>query len=223
MAPAPECLWPFEFEAAIFDFDGTLASSAGVWDKVDRAFLSKRGLPYAPGYSCDLAALGFAAGARYTIDRFGLDERPEDICDEWNGLARGLYARDVKLRPGAERYVRALRGAGFPVALATTNDPEVVDSLSPRVDTRGLFDERVFGCEVAADKREPDIYLEAARRMGADPRGCVVFEDIVPGLLAARGAGMTGCAVRSDDPAQTVSDVIAAGDLYLESWRCIGL
>ena len=221
MVPAPEGLWPFAFQAAIFDFDGTLASSAGVWSKVDHAFLAKRGLEYTPDLSCDLAALGFAAGARYVIDRFGLDENPEDICDEWNDLARDLYRRDVELRPGAEKYVRALRNAGFPVALATTNDPEVIDSLSPRIDMTGLFDARVFGCEVNVPKSHPDIYLEAVRRLGVDPWGCVVFEDIVPGLLACESVGMTGCAVRSNDPSQTISDIIDAGDLFLEDWRLI--
>lgn len=223
MVSAPEGLWPFAFQAAIFDFDGTLASSAGVWSKVDHTFLARRGLEYTPDLSCDLATLGFAAGARYVIDRFGLDESPDDICDEWNDLARDLYARNVCLRPGAEEYVRALRGAGVPVALATTNDPEVIDSLSPRIDMRGLFDERVFGCEVEAPKNQPDIYLEAARRLGVEPWGCIVFEDIVPGLLACESVGMTGCAVRSNDPSQTIADIIKAGDLFLEDWRLIRL
>ncbi|MCH3944154.1 MAG: HAD family phosphatase [Atopobiaceae bacterium] len=223
MVQAPKGLWPFEFEAAIVDFDGTIADSAPVWSKVDHAFLAKRGLPYAEDYSCDLAALGFAAGARYTIDRFGLDEDPADICDEWNDLARDLYRKDVELRPGAERYLRALRGRGVPVALATTNDPEVLFSLEPRIDIHGLFDEMVFGREVGKPKNQPDIYLEAARRLGVEPWGCVVFEDIVPGLLSCESVGMTGCAVRSNDPSQTLADIIEAGDLFLEDWRCIEL
>lgn len=216
-------LWPFGFEAAIFDFDGTIAWSADVWNKVDHTFLARRGLPYTPDFSCDIAALGFAAGARYVIDRFGLDEKPEDICDEWNELARDLYAKQVSLRPGVEPYLVALRNAGIPLALATTNDPEVIRSLAPRVDIEGLFDSLVFGCEVERSKNHPDIYLEAARRIGAEPAGCVVFEDIVPGLLSAKRAGMTACAVRSNDPSQTIADIVEAGDLFLEDWRDIRL
>ena len=123
---APEALWPPRFEAAIFDFDGTIADTAAVWREVDLAFLGQRGLEFTDDYSRALSALGFEAGARYTIERFGLKERPEDICAEWNRMGRALYRTRVALRPGAEAYIRALRAAHVPCALAPTNDPDVL-------------------------------------------------------------------------------------------------
>ncbi|MCI1664908.1 MAG: HAD family phosphatase [Atopobiaceae bacterium] len=215
------CLWPFGFEAAIFDFDGTLASSNRVWNEVDRRFMAERDIDYTPDMSRELAALGFADGARFVIDRFGLDESVEDICAEWNDMGSALYAEQVSLRPGAERYLRALRRAGVPLALATTNAPAVLDSLKPRVDIDELFDVRVHGVDVARSKHFPDIYLEAARRLGVDPDGCAVFEDIVCGLAAAQGVGMFGVGVRSTDPEQDSARLALQSDLWLEGWEDI--
>lgn len=222
MATAPAGLWPPSFGAAIFDFDGTLADTASIWHEVDRAFLGARGLPYDDEYPRMLSVLGFEGGARYTIKRFGLKEDPADICTEWNRMGRALYRTRVELRPGAETYIRALHVAGIPCALATTNDPEVLDSMR-RVNVDVLFDVRVHGKDVAHAKDHPDIYLEAAARLGVRPSECIVFEDIVPGLVSAKRAGMVACGVVSHDPVQQVPEIRRVSDMLLEDWRDIDL
>lgn len=215
-------LWPPSFDAAIFDFDGTIADTASIWHEVDLAFLGARGLPYDEEYPRRLSALGFEGGAAYTVKRYGLKEDPADICAEWNRMGRALYRTRVELRPGVERYIQALRGAGVIVALATTNDKDVLDSMQ-KVDVDALFDVRVHGREVTRAKDHPDIYLEAARRMDVPPECCMVFEDIVPGLLSAKRAGMTACGVISNDPVQQVSEIRRVSDLVLQDWRDIPL
>ena len=154
-------------EAVILDFDGTLAESSGIWKEVDRIFFERRGLEFGPEYAERLSVLGFEDGARYTIEEYGLTDTVEQICDEWNELGRELYRGRVELRPGVATYLRGLRAAGIPYALATTNAPEVVLALEPRLPIRELFPVRVHGCEVERHtKEDPDIYLEAARRLG---------------------------------------------------------
>lgn len=221
MSASPE-LWPFEGRAAIFDFDGTLADTASIWHEVDRIFLKRRNLPYPPGYGAQLAALGFAKGARYTIDLFGLDETVEDICDEWNDLGHDLYRQEVTLRAGAERYVRSLTTMGIPCALATTNDVRVVSSMR-HFNPRELFDACVYGAEVGKGKDEPDIYVEAARRLGVSPKDCIVFEDIVVGVQSAKRVGMQTCGVYSGDPSQPVRQLHEESDLWIDDWRDIDL
>lgn len=112
-------LWPLAFKAAIFDFDGTISDTAALWRQVDEAFLGSRGIECPKDYSRTLSVLGFAAGARYTIERFGLSATTQEICDEWNQMGRTLYESNVELRPGAENYICALHRRGIPVALAT--------------------------------------------------------------------------------------------------------
>ena len=218
MSVATASLWPPSFSAAIFDFDGTLAETWGLWRQVDEIFFATRGLPFDEDASATLATLGFAAGAQWCVERYRLRDEVSDIVDEWNRLGAALYETRVRLRPGAETYLRALRGAGVPLALATTNDPHVLGAMR-HVDVHGLFDAVVCGREVARGKDHPDIYLEAARRLGAAPDGCCVFEDILPGTLSARRAGMAAVAVRSTDPRQPWDELVVAADLAIEGWE----
>lgn len=210
-------LWPPAFDAAIFDFDGTIADTGWIWEEVDRTFLGARGIPYTKEYARNLAVLGFSSGAQYTIEMYQLDEDPRDICDEWTRLSHALYHTRVELRPGAEDYIRALKKRGVATALATANEPELISSMR-LVDIDSLFDTCVHGRDVGTTKDQPDIYLEAARRLGVKPSRCIVFEDIEPGIVAARQAGFVTCAVRSGDNTQDVEQVRAAADLYLEDW-----
>lgn len=216
-------LWPPAFDAAIFDFDGTIADTAWIWEEVDRTFLGARGIPYTQEYARMLSVLGFASGAQYTIETYGLkNETPEEICAEWTRLSHALYHTRVELRPGAEAYIRALRARGVPTALATANEPELISSMR-LVDVDGLFDVCVHGRDVGTTKDQPDIYLEAARQMGVEPARCIVFEDIEPGIRAAREAGFVTCAVNSGDSAQLLDDVRDAAELYLSDWRDLAL
>ena len=213
-------LWPPSFGAAIFDFDGTLAETSALWRRVDEIFFATRGLEFDESASSILATLGFAEGARWCVETYRLRDEVQDIVDEWNRLGAALYETSVVLRPGAERYLRALRGAGVPLALATTNNPHVLGSMR-HVDVYKLFDEVVCGVDVSRGKDHPDIYLEAARRLGAQPSGCLVFEDILPGVLSAREAGMTTVAVRSDDARQPVGALKREADHWLDDWESV--
>ncbi len=217
LPPSPP--WaPAAFDAAIFDFDGTIALSGAVWHEVDVAFFARRGLPLEPDVPGKLAALGFEEGADYLIDRYGLEETPQAIMAEWDGLAGELYQTMVELRPGVETYVARLRRAGIGVALATTNHRDVIERLAPRIDVAEVFDEVVYAIEVGAPKSEPDVFLEAARRLGAEPGRTVVFEDIPIALATARRAGFATVGVASGDPTQDVAEVRAESDLLIEDW-----
>ena len=126
----------------------------------------------AQDYSRTLSALGFAAGARYTIERFGLSATTQEICDEWNQMGRTLYESNVELRPGAENYICALHRRGIPVALATTNDRDVLDAMR-HVDVNSLFDVRVHTGELGLAKDRPEVYLDTAQRLGVRPEECL--------------------------------------------------
>ena len=211
-------LWPPSFDAAIFDFDGTLAETWHLWRRVDEIFFATRGLEFDESASTILATLGFAEGARWCVETYRLRDEAQDIVDEWNRLGAALYETSVELRPGAGGYLRALRGAGVRLALATTNNPQVLRAMQ-HVDVYGFFDEVVCGVDVARGKDHPDIYLEAARRLRAAPTECVVFEDILPGVLSARKAGMATVAVRCEDPRQPARELRREADLWIDGWE----
>lgn len=220
MAHAPKELWPYTARAAIFDFDGTLADTADIWGEVDRTFLGRRNLTVPADYPERLAALGFEDGARYTIDRFSLTDTVEEIMAEWTELSRTVYQHKVRLRPGALGYLEALSAAGVPIALATTNHEEVLGQMR-HISLPRLFDACVFGPDVERGKDHPDIYHEAARRLGMEASDCIVFEDNARAARSARQAGAICCGVRAKDPHQDVRRLRAETDLWLDDWRDI--
>lgn len=215
-------LWPPRFDGAIFDFDGTLASTFDIWTQVDGLFLAERGIELTTEYQRILTSLGFTAGARYTIDTYGLSESVQEVCEEWTRLSRALYETEVRLRPGAEAYIAALRSRGKRCALATINEGEVLHACR-HVDPTALFDAEVYASDVSRPKDHPGIYLEAARRIGVPPERCMVFEDSIVGLGSAKRAGFITCAVASGEPTQRLPEVRLAADVFLSSWEDIPL
>ena len=222
MSNAPTELWPPVFEGAIFDFDGTISDTSWLWHEVDRTFLAARGLEWSPEYARRLAVLGFQAGAIYTIETYGLDENPDDICEEWTRLSHALYRTRVHLRPGVMAYIEALHSRGVRTALATANEPALISTME-NVPIDALFDARVHGRDVGATKDKPDIYFEAARLLDADPARCIVFEDLPAAAKTAHNAGFLTCGVNANDQTQDLDELRKVADLYLEDWQDIQL
>lgn len=82
-------------KGAIFDMDGTLLDSMWVWRQIDVDFLGRRGFEVPPDYLEMITPMGYCRAAEYTIERFGLNEKPEDLIQEWYGMAAEAYAKKV--------------------------------------------------------------------------------------------------------------------------------
>lgn len=202
----------------IFDLDGTLLDSLWVWSEVDEVFLSRRGLPILPDYAQSIAHLGFADAARYTIDRFGLDETPEQLMQEWYDLARAAYRDRVPLKPHAEEFLHKLCAQGVHISAATSSEPELVLPCLDRLGITGLFDNITTIHEVNGDKSSPDIYLLAAERMDIAPTQCAVFEDILRGIQSAKSAGFYTVAVEEPASALDQIEIEHTADRYIHSF-----
>ena len=188
------------FRAAIFDLDGTLLDSLGVWRRVDRAFFSARGIDYDPDeYSRAIQGMSFRETAEYTRNRYGLRESTDAIIDEWMRMTADEYARRVALKPGALKYLRMLKRAGVKLAAATANRREV---FVPTLENRGvleLFDALCTSQDIGdRGKSDGALFLLAARKLGVAPADCAVFEDTPDGIAGARRAGMRAYAVLDD-------------------------
>ena len=178
-------------KAAIFDLDGTLLDSMGVWKEIDQRFFARRNIPMPDDYASAVASMQTGAIARYTIDRFHLDERPEDLVEEWNQDALLLYATAVQPKPHALDYLRALRASGAALAVATSLPPRLRQAALKHAGMVDCFDQV---CSVddaeSIGKEEPEIYLLASRMLGVAPDHCTVFEDLLVAVDSAKRAGM---------------------------------
>lgn len=108
-----------DFNAAIFDLDGTILDSMDVWEHIDIQFLKKRNLPVPENYVTEICARSFEEAAQYTIDLFGLQETVEGIIEEWNNMAVEEYSNHVGLLPYALDYLLCLKEHGIKLAVAT--------------------------------------------------------------------------------------------------------
>lgn len=206
-------------EGLIFDFDGTLADSMWVWDEVDREFLKKRGLPYSEEFVEMVAVLGFERGADFVIDHFGLDEKPDDIIEEWKSLAEDGYANHVELKPGALDYLEYCKAQGMPMAIATSLQRHL---LEPALKKNGILDmfDVVCICDElqCGGKSNPTVYLEAARRLGIPAEQCAIFEDVATAARSAKKTGAYVVGIYDEHKQQSTEELISIVDLFVLSY-----
>lgn len=206
-------------EGLIFDFDGTLADSMWVWDEVDREFLKKRELPYSEEFVEMVAVLGFERGADFVIDHFGLDEKPDDIIEEWKSLAEDGYANHVELKPGALDYLEYCKAQGMPMAIATSLQRHL---LEPALKKNGILDmfDVVCICDElqCGGKSNPTVYLEAARRLGIPAEQCAIFEDVATAARSAKKTGAYVVGIYDEHKQQSTEELISIVDLFVLSY-----
>lgn len=184
-----------DIRGAIFDLDGTLLDSTGVWREVDIAFLGRHGAELTPDYTRAVRAMSFEECAAFTREYLHLDKPAEAIMREWHEMVAAEYAERLPLKAGARRCLLALRRAGVRIGLATASRPDLFEPALRRNGVYDFFDAFTIRAEVSRGKEFPDIYLRAAEKLGVPPGECAVFEDIAEGLRAARSAGMATVAV----------------------------
>ncbi len=175
--------------AVVFDLDGVLVDTETVWDDVREALVRERGGRWHERAQADMMGMSSPEWSRYMHEELGLAESPQAINDEVVNHMLVRYREDLPLIDGAVAAVERLAGS-FPLALASSSNRPLIDAV---LQTSGLerhFAATVSSEEVARGKPAPDVFLEAARRLGVEPRACAAIEDSSNGLRAAHAARM---------------------------------
>jgi HAD superfamily hydrolase (TIGR01509 family) len=199
-------------EAVVFDLDGVLVQSEELWDAARKELAEEHGIEW-PGDATD-AMMGMSSKewSRYMHDEVGVPDPPEEINRRVLAWVEKRYREDLPWIPGAREAVRRI-GERFPLGIATSSNREIVDIVVELGGFEDLLKVTVSSEEVDKGKPAPDVYLEATRRMGVDPRETAAVEDSTNGLLAAEAAGMRVIAIPNDahPPAEKglkVADVV---------------
>lgn len=208
-----------DFDAAIFDLDGTLLNSMDVWEKIDVDFLKRRNYLVPEGYVSTICSMSFQEAADYTIRLFNLKESTEDIVCEWNEMAQYEYAHNVKLAPYALDYLMKLKHLNIKIAVATGLPEELYKPCLLHNHIYEMFDALCSTEQVSRGKEYSDVFLLAARCLGITPQKCLVFEDVLPAVKSAKQAGMIVCGVYDKYSAYQKTQIMDIADSYLYSFK----
>lgn len=181
--------------AVVFDLDGVLVDSERVWDEVRVALATERGLPWPAAATTAMQGMSTPEWSAYLVESVGLPGPPDAVGRRVVQRMAERYRAAVPLIPGAVDAVRATAALGRPLAVASSSPPSLISTVLDAAGVAGAFTTTVSSEEVARGKPAPDVYLEAARRLGVDPAACLAVEDSANGLRSAAAAGMTVVAV----------------------------
>ena len=201
----------------IFDLDGTLLDSNGLWGDVDDEFLARRGLKTTDEYREIVGRAIFPTAAQYTREYYGLDEDPQAIMDEWEELARHHYAHLVPLKPGAVQALESCRKQGIPTALFTACRAPLCMAALRRYNLEHYFDHIVFAEDIGLEKRDPRCFTRLCEIVGANPADCTFFDDSPHNCATARAAGMRVIGVYDDFYSHQQEELKAACHRHIHS------
>jgi beta-phosphoglucomutase-like phosphatase (HAD superfamily) len=180
--------------ALVFDMDGLMVDSEPEWYALQSDFVRARGAEWTAELARRCAGGGLANALLVMRGSLGLEV---DIARDTAWMIDAFLGRldRLRLKAGCLELVTAARAGGLPCAVGSSSVRRLVDATLARFDLRPCFGAVVTGECVARPKPAPDIFLEAAARLGVAPSGCVVLEDALAGVRAARAAGMRVIAV----------------------------
>jgi len=203
----------------IFDLDGTLIDSMCLWREVDIEFLNKRCIAMPSDLFVNLKSNSIKDTAVYFKERFSLKETIDEIIDEWIEATMYYYKNTIKLKSDALILLDYLREKKNKIlAIGTSNMYSLTEAVLKLNGILHYFTTIVTGCTIIQGKPEPDIYLQVAWNLKVNPSDCLVFEDSLVGVQAAKNAGMRVYAIEDESALEQKQDIIKIADKYFTNF-----
>jgi HAD superfamily hydrolase (TIGR01509 family) len=201
-------------EAVVFDLDGVLVQTEELWDEVRERFARERGGRYDAEAQRAMMGMSSLEWSRFMNEELGVSEPPDRISAEVVRRMEARYRERLPLIEGAQEAVQRL-AALWPLGLASSSNRPLIDAVLELSGLAQFFQATISSEEVAGGKPAPDVYLEAAARLGVDPVRCAAVEDSHSGIRSARAAGMRVVAIPNasfppDEEALAEADVVLA-------------
>jgi HAD superfamily hydrolase (TIGR01509 family) len=206
-------------DAVIFDLDGVLIDSEGLWNEARMEITSETGGRWRDEAQRAMMGMSSLEWSRYMHEDLGVPIQPEQLSEMVVSRLGRLYRERVPLLPGAREAVVACSEV-WPLGLASSANRPLIELVLDLTELRERFRATVSSEEVSRGKPAPDVYLEAAQRIDVGPERCAAVEDSTNGLLSADAAGMTVIAVpnREFPPAE---DALARAALVLDGTEAL--
>lgn len=205
---------------AIFDLDGTLLDSNGLWAQVDDIFLNRHGLKKDADYIRAVTQMEYHASAAYVARKYKLDLTPEEVIQEWESLSLEAYQTSVPLKNGAREAMTRLTAAGYRLALVTLSPPLLYEAALGRY---GLLDYFYLAMTVPddyAEGKEPALFAHVCDQLALQPTDCLGFEDDLKALSSMAALGIRAYAV-ADRRNLALRDQYTSAGFVQRDWAAI--
>ena len=183
------------FQAVIFDLDGVLADSEPWWNQIDANLLAEYGVTYRGEYHRNVLGVSYRLAVEFYKNAFHLSAPVEELMRRRGQIATEFFANRVGLFPSAKTTLEELRQMKLRLALATSSVSASARPFLERTGIRSSFEVIVTGDEIRRGKPYPDIYLCTAEKLGVSADACLVIEDALSGVAAAKAANMRVAAI----------------------------
>ena len=205
---------------AIFDMDGTLVDSMVYWKRLATEFLESKGVQkISPDILERIKPMTMTESAALFIEEYGLSGTAESVAAEMNAMMDEHYRRDIPLKPGVQLYLEKLHRRGIHMCVASATAEELMDACLTRLGVAHCFS-FLLSCEtVGTGKTRPDVYLEAAKRLGSQPEEIAVYEDALYAAKTAESAGFYTIAVWDDSNQPHWETLTALADEVILDWQ----
>ena len=176
-------------KAILFDADGTLMDSIASWRKALKTVLERRGFPYSEEDFQVLIPLTTKEGGAYLKEKYGFPETGDEIAAEYLGLVESFYGTEVDLKKGARQVLEYYDSKGIPMAIVTSSERILIEAACKRHGISQYFQGLYICSELGTSKRQPDIFVNTAKTLGAEPAETLVYEDSDYAIETAVNAG----------------------------------
>jgi HAD superfamily hydrolase (TIGR01509 family) len=179
----------------IFDLDGVIADSEPWWNKIDAQLLGEYGVTYRGEHHREVLGVNYRLAVDFYKKAFGISAPTEDLMRRRGEIATEFFAGRVGLFPQVKEVLEQLRQMQLHLAIATSSVSASARPFLNRHQLTACFEVIITGDEVERGKPHPDIYLRAAEMLGILPNECLVIEDSLSGISAAKTANMRVAAI----------------------------
>lgn len=205
-------------KACIFDMDGTLVDSLGMWSDIDRRFFARYGMETPADYEKKINHMSFLEMAQFTKEEYQIPDSVETITELWTEWSKEEYESEIQAKPGAQELLQFLKEQGIPLSLATTNRKELYEPCLRRNHLYSYFDHIMNVNEINSTKSEPKIYQLLAVKMNVKPEETLVFEDILIAVNTAHQAGFKVATVYDKRNERDQQKIKTLSDFYFKSF-----
>ena len=208
-----------DIQAVIFDMDGTLIDSTGLWHEIDKKFFAKRNMDLPKDYAQKIVHLGLKQAANFTKKEYGIKETPEEIIQEWRQMAIDFYVNEVQLKDGALELLNLFKSNDLKLAIATANDAELYMPCVNRLGIGSYFD---FIDDVNISqkgKEDGKIYLDLVDKLQTKVENTLVLEDMPTCLKTVHEIGFPTIAVFDKASEKYEEDKRSNSDLFINNFN----